>query len=202
MGWNELSKNLTAYRVYDLDQDNVIELNVPPQYWPSDWSAPEQRLLVTIREGEHANGLAWINVDGSGDPEYLILAGENEAAWDFRVAPDGLRILCQMGPKGPPWDATQGRLTVVDLAGGKRVQIDEPGQTYGCCWSPNGARIAYTWQPMLDHPEQVNEREIQLITCDPDGSNRKVVTQRKYTIPPNSSAIAGYPIFFSVLDWR
>lgn len=201
-GWNATNQQRTAYRLYDLVRDNVIELDVPSQYWPSDWSAPP-RLLVMIRSTDGAkSGLAWVNVDGSGDPEYLALAGENEAASAPRVSPDGGRILCQIAPRNPPAEGTRMRLSVVELATGKRTAIDDPGQTSGYCWSPDGTHIAYTWQPALDRPENVNEREIALITCDANGGNRNVVTRRKHTMPPNNSGRSGYSNSLTVLDWR
>ena len=45
------------------------------------------------------------------------------------------------------------------------------------------------------------ERKTYLITCDPDGSNRKTVTMRSYKVPPNSSGREGVIYFFEVLAW-
>jgi len=94
------------------------------------------------------------------------------------------------------------RLYVMDLATKKQTAADEAGETHGYCWSPDGSRIAYTWQRSLDKPEEVAERETLLITCDLDGRNRKTVTTRKYTVEENSSGRSAVVYFFWVVDWR
>jgi Tol biopolymer transport system component len=157
-------------------------------------------MLVTIRDTDYPSRLAWVNVDGSGNPEYITSTGEYSDRG--RISPEGRRILCQITPKRPPGVRSVIRLFVIDLATGNRTTIDEPGQTNGHSWSPDGARVAYTWQPTLDHPKQMSVREILLITCNADGSDRKVVARREHTIPSSSSGRSGYPIFFRLLDWR
>jgi Tol biopolymer transport system component len=94
------------------------------------------------------------------------------------------------------------RLYAIDLTTKKRVAVDEPGHTGGYCWSPDGKRIAYTWQRPLPKPAEVSERETFLITCDIDGRNRTTVASRKYTVPANSSGRDGIIHFFEVLGWR
>src|SRR5205814_8361369 len=112
---------------------------------------------------------------------------------------DGRRGLYQAGQKGPMGRQAKVRLYAMDLASKKRTAVDEPGETYGYCWSPDGSRVAYTWQQSLAKPEEVPEREILLITCDPDGGDRKAVTSRKYTVAENSSGRSGIVYFFSVV---
>jgi hypothetical protein len=90
----------------------------------------------------------------------------------------------------------------MDLATKKRTAVDEPGESHGYCWSPDGSQVAYTWQRSLDKPEEVREREALLITADPDGRNRMVVTSRKYVFPENASGRSGVVYFFWVVDWR
>ena len=94
------------------------------------------------------------------------------------------------------------RLYAMDLATKKRTMVDEPGVTEGWCWSPDGSKVAYTWQRSLDKPAEVKERETLLITCDADGSNRKTITKRQYQVPENSSGRSSIVFFFEVLDWR
>ena len=93
------------------------------------------------------------------------------------------------------------RLYVIDLATKQRTMIDKPGHTHGYCWSSDGSRVAYTWQLPIREPEAKVERKTYLITCDPDGSNRKTVTMRSYKVPPNSSGREGVIYFFEVLAW-
>ena len=73
----------------------------------------------------------------------------------------------------------------------------------GYCWSPDGKRIAYTWQKPIPSGGERAHRETFLITCAVDGSDRKIVTSRKYEIPENSNANPkGQVSFFWVHDWR
>ena len=93
------------------------------------------------------------------------------------------------------------RLYVIDLATKRRTMIDKPGHTHGYCWSSDGSKVAYTWQLPIREPEAKVERKTYLITCDPDGGNRKTVTIRSYKVPPNSSGRGSVIYFFDVLAW-
>jgi Tol biopolymer transport system component len=76
---------------------------------------------------------------------------------------------------------------VIDLTTKKRTVIDKPGHIHGYCWSSDGSKVAYTWQLPLRQPEDAVERKTYLITCDPDGTNQKTVTMRKYEVPAPST---------------
>lgn len=156
-----------------------------------------KRLLTTAQPGDDTIRLAWVNADGTGEPEYIT--SEDEVAYSARLSPDGRRILCMAGPKAPK---SRARLCVIELSTKQRTIVDEPGETDGHCWSPGGSKIAYTWQRSIDSPAEVAVRETLLITCNADGSNRKFVTSRKYEVPQNSSGRSGVVSFFEVLDWR
>jgi Tol biopolymer transport system component len=106
-----------------------------------------------------------------------------------------------IGPKMPGDESRRTRLQVIDLSTKKRTMIDKPGHTHGYCWSSDGSKVAYTWQLPLRNPGEVAERKTYLIKCDPDGSNQKIVTMRKYEEPPNSSGRDGVTIFFRVVAW-
>ncbi len=90
---------------------------------------------------------------------------------------------------------------MIDLATKERSVIGRPGHTDSYCWSSDGSKVAYTWQMPLRQPEEVLERKAYLITCDPDGSNRKTVTMRKYTVRPDGSIEKLVFGFFKVLAW-
>ncbi|QJW97040.1 hypothetical protein [Frigoriglobus tundricola] len=90
----------------------------------------------------------------------------------------------------------------MNLTTGKRTAVDEPGETHGHCWSPDGSRVAHTWQRTLDKPAEVAERETLLITCDPDGRDRTTVARKKAEIPENGSGRSGVVYFFWVSDWH
>jgi Tol biopolymer transport system component len=195
-GWRDKVRE-SAFRMYDLNRKDLTELKLPEEWWPSDWSADGKRLLSSLG----ATGrVAWVNIDGTGEPAFITR--ELEVAYGARLSPDGRRILCKAGFRRPNDERPRRRLSVVDLETRKRTIVDEPGETHGYCWSPDGSRIAYTWQRPLEKPAEVAVRETLLITCDPDGANRKTVTSRKYEVPPNSSATGGTIIFFQVLAWR
>ncbi len=144
--------------------------------------------------------MAWLNADGTGKPEFV--SPEGEIGYGGRLSPDGRKVLYQGGPEPPKEERAKVRLYVMDLATKKRTAVDEPGETHGYCWSPDGSRIAHTWQRSLDKPEEVAERETLLLTCDLDGRNRKTVTTRKYTLEENSSGRSAVVYFFEVVDWR
>ncbi len=110
-----------------------------------------------------------------------------------------IELLYQAGPRPPKGQRARVRLYVTDLASGKRTAVDEPGETHGYCWSPDGSRVAYTWQQSLDKQGKEAEREALLITCDPDGANPKTITSRKYKPETAGSEVV---FFFWVSDWR
>jgi hypothetical protein len=188
------------YQVYDLAAKTLTRLNLPDGYWITDWSADGKRFLADVRPSDTTVRVAWIKADGTGKPEFI--SPEKEFGYQARLSPDGGRVLYMGGTQSKPGERAKTRLYVQDLATGKRTAVDEEGETHGHCWSRDGTRVAYTWQRPLDNPEKVPVRETLLITVDPDGRNRKVVTSRKYEVPENSSGRTGVVWFFSVIDWR
>ncbi len=93
------------------------------------------------------------------------------------------------------------RRSDIDLATKKRTVIDKLGHIDSYCWSSDGSKVANTWQMPLRQPEEVVERKAYLITCDPDGDNRKTITMRKYEVPPKSPIRNWVFSFFKVLAW-
>lgn len=193
-GWNGTVTE-SALRVFDRTNGKLTELKLPREWWPSDWSADGKRLLTTP---EGTGRIAWVSSDGTGEPEFLT--SELEVATGGRISPDGRRILCMAGFRRPDEERHVLRLGVVDLATRKRTIIDEPGTSHGYCWSPDGSQIAFTWQAPIEKKPDDLVRETFLITCSADGSNRRIVTSRKYEAPQGSGP--GVVIFFQVLAWR
>ena len=95
-----------------------------------------------------------------------LLSPEGEYGYGGRLSPDGKRVLYWGGPEPPEGKRGTVRLYVMDLGTKERTVVDEPGDTSGYCWSPDGKRIAYTWQRPLPK-EGTRKRETFLITCLP-----------------------------------
>ena len=189
-----------AYRVYDLNKTTHLHVNLPDGCAVRDWSLDGKRFLVDLRPTEGTVRMAWLNADGTGNPEFL--SPEGEYGYGGRLSPDGKRVLYWGGPEPPEGKRGTVRLYVMDLGTKERTVVDEPGDTSGYCWSPDGKRIAYTWQRPLPK-EGTRKRETFLITCSPGGTDRKTVTSRKSEIQLNSSAGPNDMVtFFWVHDWR
>ncbi len=181
-----------------MTKKTLTELKLPDEWWPSDWSADGKRLLQSRRTSD-AVRVEWVNIDGTGEPEFITF--DHEEAYGARLSPDGKRILCMIGPQSPKGGSSPARLQVIELCTKKRTPVGKPGHTHGYCWSSDGSKVAYTWQLPLRTPEDAEERKTYLITCDADGSNSKTVTMRRYKVPPNNSGRNAVIIFFEVVAW-
>jgi hypothetical protein len=188
-----------ACRVYDLTTKTLTELKLPMEWWPSDWSADGKRVLTSIRTDDQGRRVAWVNTDGTGEPEFIT--PQDEVAYGAKLSPDGRRILCMVRSTMPAGEPSLAKLVVIDLTTNKHTVVDRPGHTFGYCWSSDGLKIAHTWQLPLRKPGDVEQRKTYLITCDADGSNRKTVTMRTYEPPRNSSGRDSVSIFFQVVAW-
>jgi RNA polymerase sigma factor (sigma-70 family) len=189
----------TAFWVYDLTTRKVTDLKLPKVGYVTDWSRDGKRLLVSVPvEGEVSGRAAWVNADGTGEPEFLT--PEGEIAVGARLSPDGGRLLYQRYTRSWLGQWSKPQLCVLDLATKKRTVADEPGETSGFCWSPDGTRVAYTWQKPAANWADVPERTTFLITSDPDGGNRRTVASCKTTVLESSSSHA--VSFYWVRDWR
>jgi dipeptidyl aminopeptidase/acylaminoacyl peptidase len=185
-----------AHRIYNLTTKKFTDVKLPQRYSVTGWSRDCKQFLITDHTDETIRRIAWLNADGTGKPDFLT--SEDEYAYDACLARDGRKVLFAAGPKPAKGQRLRVRLYVMDLATKKRVAVDEPGDTIGYCWSPDGFRVAYTWQRPMERPEEVPLRETLLITCDLDGGNRKVVTRRLLEVEANKNIV----IYFWVLDWR
>ena len=116
-----------------------------------------------------------------------------------RLSPDGKRLLFTiLTPKEKnAVGAAKRELAVLDVATGKVTQVAGTplnGTILSFCWSPDGARIAYTWGEELDiKPGEAppEETEAHLVICDPDGKKATTIQSEKGRVVP----IGG-------VDWR
>lgn len=198
-GINEDRSRGSAYRVYDLATKDLTTLRLPEPWWPSDWSADGKRLLTSLRTANGSHRVAWVRIDGTGEPEFVT--PDQEVAYYAKLSPDNRRILCMVGPRMPEDQENRMRLYVIDLSTKRRTMIDKPGHTNSYCWSSDGSKVAYTWQLPIRESEAKLERKTYLITCDPDGGNRKTVAMRSYEVAPNDSDRGAVISFFQVLAW-
>ena len=130
-----------------------------------------ERILVDPWLAGSCYWRSWWHFPPNTDLRPEFLSPEGEVAYGPRLSPDGRRVLYLAAAGGG-----QPRLSVLDLATRGRVVVDEPGHTSGHCWSPDGKRVAYTWQRPPGRGKGA-ERETFLITCDPAGRDRKTVTK-------------------------
>jgi Tol biopolymer transport system component len=161
---NAQGQRAYAYRIYDLATKQLKDVILPDGTDVTDWSIDGKRLLVTL-SNETDSRVAWLNADGHSEPE--LLTEKEEIAYDARLSPDGRRILLLRRPVSPNGQVAETRLYVMDLATKKRTIVGEPGEVHGCCWSPDGTKVAYTWQETLAKPEKVRSRVTELIVCTP-----------------------------------
>jgi RNA polymerase sigma factor (sigma-70 family) len=186
-------------------------LNLPGSHTVSDWT-PDGNHLLTASITDQENELPVIrlhlmNLDGT---EHKALTDGKLIAKAGRISPDGRRVLFEGGPlvqkrpepSGPPKlkDSNDPYgLQVLDLAteSWTRVDTDGAGWTFGHCWSPDGKRIAYTWQerPNSKDPADPANASVKarLVVCDPDGRNPKTI---------HSATGKGWTFQIGSVDWR
>ena len=70
-GFNEDRSRRSAYRVYDLATKGLTTLQLPEQWWPSDRSADGKHLLTSLRTANGSLRVAWVRIDGTGEPEFV-----------------------------------------------------------------------------------------------------------------------------------
>lgn len=197
-GLNLEGSRRTSFRLYDAGSKSLSPVNLPDRWWPNDWSADGKRVLTSLADRSTVR-VAWVNIDRSGEPQYVT--PDDVFAYGARLSPDNRRILCMVGPRDAGDGPRKPRLEVIDLATGSRTVVDRPGHTHGYCWSSDGRRVAYTWQGPLISAKDNRVRRTYLVTINADGSDRRTVTTRTYTIPEKASVPLDVIIFFRVVGW-
>ncbi len=190
------------HEVVEVATGRRTRLPVPTDHYVSDWSGDGERFVTTqfvaAREGSGETCRTWL-LDRAGKVVREITAPGKLMAGGGRLSPDGRRVLCGAHRPDDPHDT--GVMFVFDLTTATAtpvVGVAPGGHVAGCCWSPDGRRIAYTWQsnriePKPGHLDTNQKIELRAIVCDPDGRNATVVATDRST--------AGNWSFGSI-DWR
>ncbi len=186
--------------VVNVKTQEKTALKLPADHIITDWSRDGKFFLTmsarVYNDGKFATRLYLMNRDGT---EHKALPEDPRNLAFGRLSPDGKKVLCRwMSGAGGKDQAAPPPLAVVDVATGKVTAVEDfplnatPG---GYCWSPDGKRIAYTWQHADGKPDDP-AREIEgfLVVCDPDGKNAKTVLSEKRR--------DGRPAVFGTVDWR
>jgi RNA polymerase sigma factor (sigma-70 family) len=202
----EQSPDATHF-VVNVTTRQKTELKLSADHVISDWSRDGKFFLttsVTARVGGLANQkvvrVHLMNRDGT---EHETITDGTQPAMFGRLSPDGKQVLYSIItlPAGAPEeDRLQilgEELAILDVASGKVGRVQESGDIYSYCWSPDGKRIAYTWREahkgkfvdLLD-----KDTECCLVVCDPNGKNRKTLAKEKGRGPT--------PVPIGVGDWR
>ncbi|MBN9522271.1 sigma-70 family RNA polymerase sigma factor [bacterium] len=189
------------HEAVDVATGRRTRLPIPAGHHLTDWSRDGKRFL-TAQFTYGPNGpeavRTWI-LDRHGKTVREIVAPAKMEAGGGRFSPDGRRVLYDVhrpGAAGLP-----DTLMVLDLVTGTSTPvagIPPGGHLAGCCWSPDGRRVAYTWQSNRveskpGHLDPNQKIELRAIVCDPDGRNATEIAS-------NRSTAANWS--FGTIDWR
>jgi RNA polymerase sigma factor (sigma-70 family) len=178
--------SMARHFVVDVKTGEQKPLTLPDGHYLSDWS-PDGKFFLTTRfvadEKKPRSRLCLMNRDGT---QHKVLTDDTQLSAGGRFSPDGARVLYRVRPAPKNGGAPEPELAVLDLATGTSIVVGElphADEFVGCCWSPDGKRIAYAWR---GHPEQkgivigqkgavVEQTAWHLVVCDPDGKNAKTL---------------------------
>jgi RNA polymerase sigma factor (sigma-70 family) len=182
------------------DPDPVL---VPDRHTVVDWSADGTRFLTwTIErpaEKPPTSRLALVPRDG-GKPEFVTAEGVQ--ALSGRFSPEGTKLLFSSHRLDGGVSDGRYQLHVMSLKEQKPVRVSDPEKGdvagLGCCWSPDGRRIAYIRsKPFLDVREENTGCNFAVVVANADGSDPKVVHTR--TLMGKHAPSSGG---LSLFDWR
>src|SRR5262249_32121937 len=148
----------------------------PDNHWVRDWSSDGKHFLTTafeLKKMPPTVRLYLMNRDGS---EIRALTDGSQPEFTGRFSPDGRKVL-HLAPdperKGREHHAQFG-LYVLDIQKRKSMRVEQQplnGEFMGCCWSPDGKRIAYAWRQVHEKEAPNQETESSLVIADADGKN-------------------------------
>ncbi len=189
------------HETVDVATGRRTRLPIPAGHHLTDWSRDGERFLTAQftsgPDGPEAVR-TWI-LDRHGKTVREVVAPAKMEAGGGQFSPDGRRVLYDVhrpGAAGLP-----NTLMVLDLATGTSTPVEgirPGGHLAGCCWSPDGRRIAYTWQsnrvePKPGHLDPNQKIELRAVVCDPDGRNATEIASNRSTAGNWS---------FGAINWR
>jgi RNA polymerase sigma factor (sigma-70 family) len=180
-GPNRKSPEATHF-VVNVATKKKTDLKLSADHVITDWSRDGKFFLTTSVDGppgaaEKTVRVYLMNRDGT---EHKALTDGKQPAMFGKLSPDGKRVL--FSTLTAPDDKKPSKLglvlAVLDIAGGKVIQVEESGDIYSYSWSPDAKQIAYAWREshegefkdLLD-----KEHKCYLVVCDQDGKNRKTI---------------------------
>jgi RNA polymerase sigma factor (sigma-70 family) len=184
-GPNRKSPDATHF-VVNIATKKKTELKLSADHVITDWSRDGKFFLTTSVDGppgaaEKTVRMHLMNKDGT---EHKSLTDGEQAAMFGKLSPDGKRVL--FSTLTAPDDKKPSKLglvlAVLDITGGKAIQVEESGDVYSYAWSPDAKRIAYTWREAHEgnFVDLLNkETECYLVVCDPEGKNRHTIATEK-----------------------
>jgi RNA polymerase sigma factor (sigma-70 family) len=151
---------------YDADGGNRARLKLPSSVQVHDLSPDGKQFLTNSQTlaRQQTMELGLINTDGTGYRRLSEAGGFNSGG---RFSPDGRRVAYVRYDKDSP------SVEVVGVNGeGRKKVFGAPGTNIdGCCWSPDGQRLAVLARDF--DGKQIIRRRIELM--GPDGKDRRVV---------------------------
>jgi RNA polymerase sigma factor (sigma-70 family) len=188
-------KKLSAkHAIINIKTGAKTELKLPEDHYITDWSR-DGKHLVTTRTWPHA-GIFLMNRDGT-QAQALTDKPLPKGSYGLfgRLSPSGKQLLFQVvTPPDKKDQRPKVELTVLDIATGKVTPVAGVGingEVQSYCWSPDGRRIAYVWSEVLEDNLVDREIESQVVICDPDGSNARLIVTEK-----------GRLVTIPAMDWR
>jgi dipeptidyl aminopeptidase/acylaminoacyl peptidase len=182
---------------YDPATGRKTEIKLPPGHQAVDWTADRNRLLTQVIEKADTGRRMFRGaiVDRrTGKVDFLLPPDRH--TYPIRLSPDGSHVLCVAHQANHTLS-----LCAIKLSDGTETRLTDPAGEWSpliCgAWSPDGSRIAYARKKYYSLAGADAAANVQLVICDADGSNPKVIAGR---------TLLGEPLVrsngFTVLDWR
>lgn len=179
----------------DPDTGKTDKSDIPAGLWALESSKDGKTLLVQGYDAKTKKDFLGTLTPGDKEPT-KVCELRHRGTWvtTARLSPDGKTVLLiDADPEqkdAHKWGCSR-RIYTIDLATKKRELLPdfpENGQAYGIAWSPDGKKVAYTWQGLdaealkkdqLSPEDVTKETEGFLMIADANGKNATTVTRDK-----------------------